>query len=102
MKRYITYVTFFQLFFLTSCTKKDYNIEVCNQLSFRSFKGSPKALKELDKNCKHIKYKYTKKYCQKILTRFILTGKEALIIREFGGMAPSCLTEGDIKRFNHE
>ena len=88
------------LFF--SCTKKIYTEESCNQLSFKSFKGSPKALVELTKNCNNIKYKFTKDQCQKILTRFILTGKQKLIVQEFGELALSCLTESDIERFSHK
>ncbi|MBT7609156.1 MAG: hypothetical protein HN576_05335 [Bacteriovoracaceae bacterium] len=84
---------------LIACNQKEYTKDICNQLSFRGFKGSPAALNELNKNCKNINYKYTKDYCQKILTRFILTGNQKLIIAEFGLMAPSCLTESDLNRF---
>ena len=85
---------------LISCQPKVYDVEECNRLSIKSFKGSPKALNELNKNCSQIKYKYTKKFCQKILSRFILTGSQVLILKEFGPHSLECLTETDLKTFS--
>jgi hypothetical protein len=84
---------------LYSCDKKQYTPIMCNQLSFRSFKGVPKATNELRKSCSNIKYKYTSQVCQKILTKFILTGSQSIIIKEFGKLAPNCLSESDLNRF---
>lgn len=92
---------FFILLFIScllSCNKT-YDAESCNELSFKSFKGSPKALKELEANCTKIDYKYTKEICQKVLTRFILTGDSKLVMKEYGPQALSCLTENDIEKF---
>lgn len=90
----------FILALFISCDKKQYTPEICNQLSFRSFKGVPKATIELRKNCHSIKYKYTGQTCQKILTRFILTGSQSIIINEFGKLALNCLSESDLNRFS--
>ncbi len=95
-----TFLIFFFYFNISGCTEKKYSSDQCSQLSFKSFKGSPKALSELNQNCSLIKYKYTKEYCQKILTQFILTGNQKNIISLFGELAPHCLTNKDIQRFS--
>jgi len=94
------FLLFTILFFTLSCQPKIYDQDTCNTLSFKSFKGSPKALNELNKNCKNINYKYTKEYCQKVLTRFILTGSRSTIMQEFGPRSVECLTEKDIEKFS--
>ena len=90
------------LFSFFSACNKEYNEETCQQLLFRSYKGSPQANNEMIKNCQGIKLKYSKKDCQKALEKLIISGQLSSIKRSYGEDIKKCFSENDIKNFSKE
>jgi hypothetical protein len=98
LSRFI-FFTIIPLLFISSCQKETYNSEKCNELSQKSFKGMPKAAKNLQDHCQGVSIKYTKEVCQKALNDLILSGDYPGVLKKYGKNVAGCLTENDIKSF---
>jgi hypothetical protein len=83
-----------------SCTKKEYDVQTCTELSQTSYKGSPQALNEFNKNCKHLSIKYTHELCQNALNDLVISGNYPLILEKYGPGVEGCFTANDIKKFS--
>lgn len=96
MKFYIL-ATFFILF--TSCKKEAATVEQCEDWAMLSFQGKPFEAKRLKDECSQLNLKYSKDVCQKALQKFIMSGNQIVVQKEFGDRIMGCFTSDDIKRF---
>jgi hypothetical protein len=87
------------LLLLSSCEKKIYTADQCNELSMNSFKGMPKAGSDFKKYCGDVEIKYTHQLCQEALNKLIISGDYSGILQQYGNPAAGCFTENDINKF---
>lgn len=96
----INYFIIFLMLSLVSCTKKTYDVKTCTELSQTSYKGSPQATSEFNKNCQDIAIKYTHELCQNALNDLVLTGNYPVILEKYGPGVEGCFTTNDIRKFS--
>lgn len=84
-----------------SCNKK-YDLEACNQLSMKKFKGFTDARKKFELNCMTFDVKYTQELCQSALTDLILSNNLSEVKNKYGEPIENCFTEEDIKRYRKD
>ena len=78
---------------------KKLSIEECEELSFKSYKGFPKAANDLKKHCSDYRLKYTKEICQKAFKELIINGNEEYLKQKFGEKIINCFSEKEKKKF---
>jgi hypothetical protein len=82
-----------------SCNKK-YDLESCNDLSMKKFKGFTDARKKFEENCTSFEVKYTHDLCQAALNDLILNNNLTAIKEKYGEPIENCFNEQDIKKYN--
>lgn len=87
------------LLIFLGCNKK-YDLESCNELSMKKFKGFTDAKEKFSKNCMNFEVKYTPELCQSALTDLILNNDLTEIKRKYGDPIESCFTPEDLKKHN--
>ena len=101
-----TKVYFFMIFRMltiilisSSCNKK-YDLESCNQLSMKKFRGFTDARKKFEVNCMNFDVKYTPELCQSALTDLILNNNLFEVKQKYGGPIENCFSEEDLRKYN--
>lgn len=91
----------FLIFLLTlaSC-QKTYDLEACNDLSMKKFKGFTDAKKKFADNCTSFNIKYTQEVCQAALNELILKNNLKDIKQKYGYPIETCFNEQDIKKYD--
>lgn len=84
-----------------SC-QKDYNSEVCQDLSMRAFKGVPQAAHDFQNNCEEIEIEFTHEDCQKALNDLIVSGSLKAVTNKYGEISHECFSQNDLKTFNRD
>ena len=87
------------LFLSVSCNKK-YDLEECNQLSMKKFRGFTDAHKKFKDNCLNFEIKYTQELCQAALTYLMQTNHLSEVKKKFGDPVENCFNSEDLQRFN--
>ncbi len=90
-------ITVMLLFF--SCNKT-YDLDACNDLSIKKFRGFTDAKKKLEVNCQGFKIKYTEELCQAALNELILSSSLADVKAKYGDPIEGCFSEIDLKKYN--
>ncbi len=83
----------------SSCQKQLKTIDECDELAMHAYRGWPKALSELQKECKEIPYTYTGDRCQKAFRQMVLGKNESEMQKLFGAKIMKCFNQVDIERF---
>ena len=89
----------FLLLILVSCNKT-YDLEACNDLSMKKFKGFTDAKKKFAENCTNFKVTYTEERCQAALNDLILNNDLARVKANFGEKIETCFTDQDLKKYS--
>lgn len=87
------------LFTLAGCNKS-YDLEACNELSMKQFKGFTDAKEKFLKNCQQFEIKYTQELCQSALTDLILSNDLPEVKSKYGDPIEQCFTPQDLKKYN--
>ncbi len=87
------------ILFCTSCQKK-YDLDACNDLSMKKFKGFTDARKKFADHCTHFEVKYSEKLCQSALNELILNNNLAEIKTKYGDPIENCFNNQDLKKYN--
>jgi len=87
------------LIILSSCHKK-YDLDACNDLSMKKFKGFTDAKKKFSDNCMGFPVKYTEGLCQMALNDLILNNDLNSLKSTFGDPIENCFTPQDLKKYN--
>lgn len=87
------------LFITLGCNKK-YDLEACNDLSMKKFRGFTDAKIKFQANCINFEIKYTQELCHAALMELIQTGNLSEVKTKFGDPIEGCFTEQDIQKFN--
>ena len=87
------------LFISLSCNKK-YDLESCNELSMKKYRGFTDAHKKFKDNCMSFEIKYTQELCQAALIDLMQTNNLFEVKKKFGDPVESCFNSEDLQRFN--
>lgn len=90
-------MTFF-IFLLSSC-HREYNKEVCQDLSFRAFKGVPQAAHDFQRHCQEITIEYDHQRCQQALNDLIISASLVRTLERHGEEAKGCFSQNDLNTF---
>ena len=92
-------LTILLLFSLQGCFSKNYQLEDCETLSMKKFKGWPNAANEFDDHCLKYDLKYSQKTCQQALQALIAQKSEEDLKKTFGDQIMDCFTSNDLDNF---
>lgn len=84
---------------VSSCSKKVYTQDDCEELSMKKFKGYQRDSHLFDKNCMSFDIHYNKARCQKALKDMILGSSLEKLRAQNGPKIDSCFTENDLNKF---
>ena len=87
------------LLIFSSCNKK-YDLDACNDLSMKKFKGFTDAKKKFADNCLGFPVKYTEELCQSALNDLILKNDLNGLKSTYGDPIENCFTPQDLKKYN--
>ena len=88
------------LLLITSCSEKAFDQEDCQELSFKMFKGFPKAAHQFNNHCTKKKIYISKEDCQKALASLMLSGSLKRVKEEYSDKVIGCFNQADIDRFD--
>jgi hypothetical protein len=86
---------------LSSCSKKNYTQDDCEELSMKKFKGYQRESHLFDKNCKSFTIHYSKMRCQKALKEMILGSSLEQLKKKHGSKVDQCFTDNDLQKFGN-
>ena len=90
----------FIFLFLLSCQfNKNLSQKECEDLSFKSYKGFPKALNDFNRYCGDHNIIYTKEYCQSALKELVLHGDSSVLKDKYGDRILECFSEKEKEKF---
>lgn len=90
------------LLFLAMSCQKTYDLDACNDLSMKKFKGFTDARKKFADNCTQFEIKYTQEICQDALNDLILNNDLQAVKVKYGEPVEGCFNESDLKKYNRE
>ena len=82
-----------------SCNKT-YDLEACNDLSMKKFKGFTDAKKKFEENCTGFKITYTEEVCQNALNELIISNNFKAVKEKYGDPIEMCFNPQDIKKYD--
>ncbi len=85
--------------FIIGCTQSSVD---CQDLTYRSYKGSPRAENLRLKNCQGVEVLHTKEDCQEALKDLMMSSDINKVIQKHGENIDKCFTENDLKKFNFQ
>ena len=84
---------------LPSCQARKLSLEECENLSFKAYKGFPKALNDFEKHCGEHEVTYTRELCQKALGDLVLKGDGPSLKEKYGERILNCFSEKEKTKF---
>ena len=88
------------VFLILSSCNKTYDLEACNDLSMKKFKGFTDARKKFEENCTKFEIKYTQELCQTALNVLILKNSLKEVKDKYGAPIENCFNPQDIKKYD--
>lgn len=93
-------IKFLALLLIFAGCNKTYDLEACNDLSMKKFKGFTDAKKKFEENCKSFKITYTEEVCQNALNELILSNNFKAVKEKYGAPIETCFNPQDIKKYD--
>jgi hypothetical protein len=90
----------FFLFLISSGCNKVYDLDACEELSMKRFRGFVDAKKKFDDNCTSFDVNYTRELCQEAFNELLLKTDLKLVKKKYGDKIVGCFNEDDLKKYD--
>jgi hypothetical protein len=89
----------FILLLISAGCNKTYDLDACNELSMKRFRGFVDAKKKFDDNCTGLDVKYTQELCQEAFNGLLFKHDLNLVKNKYGDKVVGCFNEDDLKKY---